>query len=173
MNKKIFEKFFQSGLEKIQWDSSQKEIKNWIPDFAKQIRTGDWFFVDGDLGSGKTTFLSLLFQELSPQSKTTSPTFTIMNVVDTPENQKIKKIIHMDLYRIKKTEEIHYISLEQVYEKNNSCVFIEWPWMLSEEDYSQFFSVTQCEHPERMFLLEISVIREEMRRYSFSAISTS
>ncbi|MFI4955290.1 MAG: tRNA (adenosine(37)-N6)-threonylcarbamoyltransferase complex ATPase subunit type 1 TsaE, partial [Gammaproteobacteria bacterium] len=48
---------------------------------AAQLRVGDVITLSGDLGSGKTTFTSLLMKYLSTETiQVTSPTFNIVNV---------------------------------------------------------------------------------------------
>ena len=48
--------------------------------FSSEIRPSDWILLDGDLGAGKTTFVSTLLNHFAKGSVFTSPTFSLLNV---------------------------------------------------------------------------------------------
>jgi tRNA threonylcarbamoyladenosine biosynthesis protein TsaE len=84
----------------------------------------------GTVGSGKTVFARAFIRSYySKESlRVISPTFTLVQVysgkTECPGSNKLD-IWHLDLYRIKKKEEIIELGLEEGLEKN-ICV-IEWP----------------------------------------------
>ena len=79
--------------------------------------------LEGDLGSGKTTFVKSFCDYLEIDDKILSPTFNIINEYIIDENNKI---YHFDLYRLKsKAELIEIDFLDYIY-SDNYC-FIEWP----------------------------------------------
>ncbi len=81
-------------------------------------------YLKGELGSGKTTFSKGLIKGLGYQGLITSPTFSIMERIQTEEFC----ILHIDLYRIERSEEIFELELHE--EPNNSkptLMIIEWP----------------------------------------------
>ena len=81
----------------------------------------------GEMGVGKTTLISSLLKALGSEVKATSPTFSIVN------EYKVKNdmVYHFDFYRIKNTEEVLDIGIEEyLYSKN--WIFIEWPEKISE-----------------------------------------
>lgn len=80
------------------------------------------FCFKGDLGSGKTTFISSLCKILGCVDQVSSPTFSIVNQY----NANGKVIYHFDLYRLKNLEEAMDIGLEEYLYSGNYC-FIEWP----------------------------------------------
>jgi len=76
----------------------------------------------GDMGSGKTTLVKALVNELGGGKDTTSPTFSIVNEYKI-ENDKI---YHFDLYRMNSESEIYDIGFED-YLYSGHYNFIEWP----------------------------------------------
>ncbi len=59
----------------------------------------------GDLGSGKTTFTQCVARELGVLETVTSPTFVIEKIY-TLKNQAFDHLIHIDAYRLEKSEEL-------------------------------------------------------------------
>jgi tRNA threonylcarbamoyladenosine biosynthesis protein TsaE len=81
-------------------------------------------YLQGDLGSGKTTFTRYFIQSFGWESKVKSPTYTIV------EHYKIKdlNIYHLDLYRLASPEELNFLGLEDINNSEiNNILLIEWP----------------------------------------------
>ena len=76
----------------------------------------------GPLGSGKTTLIKNVMHDLGYNEHVSSPTFSIINEYATDH----KMIYHMDLYRIKKEDELYEIGFEEYLRNGNLCL-IEWP----------------------------------------------
>lgn len=100
--------------------SSNESINEGIK-FSKYISNGDIFVLDGDLGSGKTTFVKGILKGLNYKEEVTSPTFTLIN-----EYHADKKIIHIDFYREERAERWKLIGLEEYLTSSESIVIIEW-----------------------------------------------
>lgn len=79
-------------------------------------------FLNGDVGSGKTTFVKSYLSSLSGDSHATSPTFTIVNEYVDTKNQKI---YHYDFYRLKNKNELFEIGIDY-YLEQPGIHFIEW-----------------------------------------------
>lgn len=79
----------------------------------------------GDLGAGKTTFISEICKLLgvSPE-ETSSPSFAIINEYRSDTTAEL--IYHFDLYRLKNLEEALDLGLEDYLECGALCL-IEWP----------------------------------------------
>ncbi len=79
-------------------------------------------FLDGDLGTGKTTFVRSVLQAMGEKGRIKSPTYTIL------ESYMIKKlhILHLDLYRLVDPDELHFLGIDD-YLDENTIFFIEWP----------------------------------------------
>ena len=76
----------------------------------------------GPLGSGKTTLIKNVMHDLGYNEHVSSPTFSVINEYALD----YKMIYHMDLYRIKKEDELYEIGFEE-YMKNGNLCLIEWP----------------------------------------------
>lgn len=84
--------------------------------------THNIFCLYGNLGSGKTTLVQLIGKHLNVTDSISSPTYPIINEYE----QELKKMYHIDMYRLKNTEEAQQIGIEEYFYTNNLC-FIEWP----------------------------------------------
>lgn len=137
---------------------------------SDQLQPGDWILLDGDLGAGKTTLVSCLSKCLGVENILTSPTFSLIQSEKIESHPAIKKLVHLDLYRLKSDQELIYLGLENEFSKNNTVVFIEWPYQVTEEGFQHFFKVTNCQKPKRV--LEISIeLTESSRQYAFRKIN--
>ena len=76
----------------------------------------------GPIGSGKTTLIKNVMHNLGFNEHVSSPTFSIINEYALD----YKMIYHMDLYRIKKVDELYEIGFEEYLRNGNLCL-IEWP----------------------------------------------
>jgi len=81
----------------------------------------------GDMGAGKTTFITALCRVLGVKDTQGSPTFSIINEYETDEGLLI---YHMDLYRIKDEQEALHAGVEDALAQGRYS-FVEWPEMAS------------------------------------------
>ena len=77
----------------------------------------------GEMGAGKTTFISAVCTLLGVQSGQSSPTFPIINDYVTSNGETI---YHIDLYRLKSETEAMAAGVEDCLYSGNYC-FVEWP----------------------------------------------
>ena len=85
-----------------------------------KLNVGDVVLLTGDLGAGKTTFVSGALNKLGFNDKVISPTFNILKCYF-----EVNPIIyHIDAYRLE--DQNIDIGLEEYIEGNGIC-FIEWP----------------------------------------------
>ena len=84
------------------------------------------FAFKGDLGTGKTTFIHALCDVKGVKDVVGSPTFSIINEYVFDENGQIKKIYHIDLYRLKDEQEAMQAGVEDCLYSEHIC-FVEWP----------------------------------------------
>jgi len=87
---------------------------------AALLRPGSTLALHGDLGSGKTCFVTGIARALGISDAITSPTFTMIN-----EYQGRFPLCHMDLYRIREPDELFSLGLDD-YLDGNSIVVVEW-----------------------------------------------
>ena len=70
---------------------------------APALRVGDVVVLQGDLGAGKTRFVSGLARGLTPGARVRSPSFTLVNEYRGPASRLT--LYHLDLYRLGTVEE--------------------------------------------------------------------
>jgi len=79
----------------------------------------------GEMGAGKTTFISALCAALGVDpEEANSPSFAIVNEYRSETTAEL--IYHFDLYRLESLEEIMDIGFEDYLDSGALC-FIEWP----------------------------------------------
>ncbi|CCU77740.1 ATPase YjeE, predicted to have essential role in cell wall biosynthesis [Halanaerobium saccharolyticum subsp. saccharolyticum DSM 6643] len=88
---------------------------------AELINVPALILLNGDLGTGKTLITKAAVSALGYQGDVTSPTFNLVQ-----EYQAQVEIIHMDLYRLDRSEELLEIGFED-YLNREAVIFIEWP----------------------------------------------
>ena len=109
--------------------TSLAQIHHVAKQFIDNISTGKVFAFYGKMGSGKTTFIKAICEELGVTDVITSPTFAIVN--EYHSEQTSKPIFHFDFYRIKKLEEVYDMGYEDYFYSGSLC-FLEWPELIEE-----------------------------------------
>ena len=104
-------------------ECSLNDIRKVVEKVIPLIENHRIILLNGDLGSGKTTFSQTLLKHLGVESPVTSPTF---NLVNEYRNSKDELIYHFDLYRIKHLEELEEIGFTEYLDSGKICL-IEWP----------------------------------------------
>ncbi len=84
------------------------------------------FAFSGEMGSGKTTIIKAMCQQLGVKEKAVSPTFAIVN-----EYSGEFPVYHIDLYRLKNLSEAVDIGIEEYLASGKYC-FIEWPELIED-----------------------------------------
>ena len=75
----------------------------------------------GDLGAGKTAFISGMARGLGIEERVTSPTFTIVNEY---EGGRLP-LFHFDMYRLGSADELFHIGWEDYLARGGVCA-VEW-----------------------------------------------
>ena len=81
--------------------------------------------LEGELGSGKTTFVQGFIRGLGIKKRTVSPTFIIFRRLAIKRG-KFKNLYHVDAYRIKNPKELLRIGFRDVLDSPENIVVIEW-----------------------------------------------
>ena len=89
--------------------------------FAQKLDKGDVIVLSGDLGAGKTVFVSGFLSYYGKENEAASPTFTIINEHYLKDNLNL---YHFDVYRFDFEDEFTAIGGEEFYDKG-ICI-IEW-----------------------------------------------
>ena len=111
--------------------TSEKLTKELAKEFTKYLKGGEFVFLYGEMGVGKTTFVKYFINEYQKinkltQTEITSPTFSLLNEYQV----KDIRIKHYDLFRINRKEDVKNLD---VFEKDNKLItLIEWPQLLAD-----------------------------------------
>ncbi len=105
----------------------------------------------GQMGAGKTTFITALCRVLGVEDTVNSPTFTLVNEYEASDGMPIW---HFDFYRIERLEEALDIGFEEYLYGDGLCL-IEWP-----ENIGPLL-------PEDCLKVRLEVTGDDRRRISF------
>jgi len=89
--------------------------------------------LDGDLGSGKTTFSQCVAAILGVSEQVQSPTFVIMKSYEVKNDPRFNNFFHIDAYRFDHPEEAHQIRWNDIVGTPKALVLVEWPEKLGEK----------------------------------------
>ena len=104
---------------------SQAETEKIAKELVQKLRGGEVLALVGNLGAGKTVFVKGLAKTLGIEDNITSPTFVLMKIYQT-QYKKIKRLVHVDCYRLEKTEDLTEIGLADYLNDPENIVVIEW-----------------------------------------------
>ena len=88
---------------------------------ARVLGPGAVVAFTGDLGAGKTAFISGMARGLGIEEWVTSPTFTIVNEY---EGGRLP-LFHFDMYRLGSSDELFHIGWEDYLSRGGICA-VEW-----------------------------------------------
>ena len=100
--------------------SSPGETEALAAALATELELGDVVTIEGELGSGKTTFVRGACRALGVEQPVTSPTFTIGH-----RYRGRVEVSHLDLYRFTGVSAAEWGDLEPYFE--GAIAFVEWP----------------------------------------------
>lgn len=90
----------------------------------------------GEMGAGKTTFVTWLCSQLGVTDAVNSPTFAIVNVYDVPcsrlpgeAGEGTEEMYHFDCYRLTNLQEALDLGAQDYLDSGSYCL-IEWPQVL-------------------------------------------
>lgn len=110
-----------------------EELKFFVEDFFSEIpkeREGALVIaLEGNLGSGKTTFTQEVAKYFEVKEIVTSPTFVIQKKykINNDKDLNLNNLIHIDAYRLDKDEEILMLDWQENLSDPKNLILIEWP----------------------------------------------
>jgi len=128
---------------------SAEETVAFAKKIAKGLNPGDVIALQGNLGSGKTTFVKgiALGLGIEDAAQVKSPTFVVMHMYKT-----LVPLYHFDLYRFEETSELEAIGFEDFIHDSRAISCIEWAEKAGREI------------PSDAYRIRIDHLRENMRR---------
>lgn len=106
--------------------------EQWLPDPEAQIAFGMRLagllppglvvYLDGDLGTGKTTLARGVLAGLGHRGAVRSPTYTLLEPYELGE----RRLYHLDLYRLGDPQELEYLGLRDLLAQDAVWI-VEWP----------------------------------------------
>jgi len=81
--------------------------------------------LEGELGSGKTTFIQGMARGLKIRERITSPTFVIMKKFGLSQSAPFRYFYHIDCYRLNFSQDLLDLGLKEIISQPN-LVVIEW-----------------------------------------------
>ena len=94
---------------------------------AHLLKPPQLLLLRGDLGTGKTTLVKGIAQELeaADADEVTSPTFTLLHEYDGMQDGKPVKLFHLDVYRLEGERQLETLGLDELLTPD-ALVLVEW-----------------------------------------------
>ena len=124
---------------------NENDTINFACKLASYLQDGDIIILSGDLGSGKTKFTQGILRFFSLDSEISSPTFTIVNEYNAPNNTNI---YHFDVYRLADIDEFYALGGDEYFD-NGICI-IEWGELIESILPKNFLKITFERDPNNL-----------------------
>jgi tRNA threonylcarbamoyladenosine biosynthesis protein TsaE len=111
---------------------SSEQTRNFGKRFAKGIlasrskNTSKVLLLQGQLGSGKTTFVQGLLRGFGLRRRVASPTFVLMRRFRLANPRRFS-IFHIDAYRLKSGKNLLDLGLREILNNPKNIILLEWP----------------------------------------------
>lgn len=98
----------------------------------KKTRKAAVIALEGELGTGKTTFIKGFSKALEVREKVLSPTFVLIhkhkltNNKKRITNNKFKNLYHIDAYRLNSGKDLIKLGIKEIFSDPENIVLIEW-----------------------------------------------
>lgn len=124
---------------------------------AEALDAGRVVAFTGDLGAGKTAFVSGMARALGVEERVTSPTFTIVN-----EYEGRLPLFHFDMYRLGDEDELFDIGWEDYLNRGGVCA-VEWSERIAGALPPETVTVTISRCPENEDWRKIIIEEAEIK----------
>lgn len=112
-------------MNKIIKTKSEAETRAVAARFAKTLKGGEIVALIGDLGAGKTQWVKGMAKGLGVKNTVISPTFILLQCFKI-KILGIKQLCHVDAYRLKSSQELLSIGIEDYLGALDTVTVIEW-----------------------------------------------
>ncbi len=109
---------------KIKTSQDLQEVAEWM---LQKLEGADICCLNGEMGSGKTTFVKIFGRLINILSPIVSPTYNIIHHYKGGE----KSMAHIDLYRLKTVREAVEVGCLSACDESD-ITFIEWPKLVKQ-----------------------------------------
>jgi tRNA threonylcarbamoyladenosine biosynthesis protein TsaE len=99
------------------------EIDEAAAEFLKAVKGPAVVAFHGEMGAGKTTFISAICRSLQVADAVSSPTYALIHQYKSLQSLPV---YHLDLYRLKDEEEALMAGVEECFYAGGWCL-VEWP----------------------------------------------
>src|SRR3989338_1944677 len=112
--------------------SSPRQTKKYARTLAKSmmkqkaVKNAIVIGLIGELGSGKTTFVQGFCRALGIKNEVSSPTFVLERRYKIPAQCRMRRLVHIDAYRIEATSDIKNLGWDELFYDNKNIIIIEW-----------------------------------------------
>lgn len=118
-------------ISKIHDITDLKQLQLVADQISSKLERPCALLLEGDLGSGKTTFVQALVKSRGG-SAARSPTYALHQTYQTPEGP----IDHLDLYRLQAEEELYTVGWQDILQDHSALVCVEWPQLIEKVGFS-------------------------------------
>jgi len=82
--------------------------------------------LEGNLGSGKTTFTQGFAHALGVREKVSSPTFVLLKIYNFSRAARFRHLIHIDCYRLDSPKDLLHLGFKNFLADKDAIILIEW-----------------------------------------------
>ena len=102
-------------------------ISTLIPELNALVHSPSIILLEGDLGAGKTSFVSRFLEQVTGIKDVSSPTYSLISEYKT---YKGTSVYHLDLYRLESEEALFYLGIEELLAGPYEYIIVEWADLL-------------------------------------------
>ena len=131
----------------------EKDLERIAQEWTPFFKNHHVFAFKGEMGAGKTTFISYLAQAMNCEDEVRSPTYAYVNEYKSAD---FGRIYHFDFYRLEDENEAYDIGIEE-YFYEDAILFLEWPEKIQNllPDSCVWVTITKDENEGRMIEIRL------------------